>query len=84
MTAQIDLFAWASPPAAPPPVWHGAARYGWTIAHPCACGQTHTLTYLDYPWSMWSLRHWRLARRERAQAMADQWGGYAREQERVG
>jgi hypothetical protein len=61
MPAQLDLFTWAAPP--PPPIWQGAGRYGWTIAYPCACGQTHTLLYLAYPWNMLSLRHWRLARR---------------------
>jgi hypothetical protein len=58
---QLDLLSWGLPPAPPPPpVWRGAARYGFTISRPCICGRTHNGVFLDYPWSMPSLRHWRV------------------------
>jgi len=87
---QLDLFAWGAPP--PPPPWRGQPRYGWRVWHPCACGRTHSGVYLDYPWSMLSLRHWRVsARSDATEAMmaerhaadntpaAAQWGAHAQE-----
>ena len=56
---QLDLFAWAAP--SPPPVWHGAPRFGWRQYWPCACGRTHCGVVLTYPWSMLGLRHWRVS-----------------------
>lgn len=56
--SRLPLFDWAEPPQ---PVWRGAARYGFRIYHPCACGRTHSGIYLSYPWEMPSLRHWRIS-----------------------
>lgn len=64
MLAQLDLFAWASPPPAPAK----PRATGFRVGHPCACGATHTLVYLDHPYGMWALRHWRISRRCRATA----------------
>lgn len=61
--ADLPLFAWATPPTptpAPQP-WRGQPRFGWWTHAPCACGRTHAALYLDYPWSMTSLRHARLS-----------------------
>jgi len=58
---QLDLFTWAQP-ATPAP---RTRAYGWKIAHPCACGSVHSMIWLDYPYSMISLRWWRISKIQR-------------------
>ena len=67
--AQLDLFAWADPPAAPP----RARPCGFHVWHPCACGSTHRMSFITHPFGMLSLRHWRLSRisRDTAEMMAE-------------
>lgn len=84
MTAQLDLFAWAAPPAPVRP----ARPAGFHVWHPCACGSTHRMTFIGQPYCTLSLRHWRLSRisaataammaeRHAAHNAAAQWGGHA-------